>query len=1296
MSPPQSRLTAPDQSERPQLAPAWLIVLFSVVICLGLWLLYPRQDLEKRLIQTGETELANSYLHNLLRSDPNNPRLRLLLARREIAHGDTVSARTTLQAALQSNDTELYRQALWVQWELLSYEYWHMPPHPEQEPKRQAQHSLLRAHIRTLAQHDWPPEQTLQLAALASQFNEPEIAVALLPKPTLPETAAERALFYERAARDALAQGNYSGCAQFYVTARSYTTDPEQARGYYYAAVAALQSGNQPAAALVLAEQEIGPLANDTDTLFMLTQLARAAGRPDIAQQYVRRLLHMALEEQWRAMQQAQLQPQAQPFDDGAHLLIHPALHGAIAVVAPAPPVAQALPVAPARPALAFDDKTYSLGYDVFLENRNLEDAWAVAHAAVLQRPKDMRWRERLASVSEWTMRLPEALTHWLVLAQESNQEKAWEAVLRLAPGLFDEKALVLGLRYRLRQRPDDESLVRTFVAAQERTGEPRPALDYLREHARSPQTIELLAQLAERMGESELALQTWERLLTDPQQLTLARAMHAAVLAMSLNRADVGLQWLEAVQHLPSQPNEEAVELWRMTAGVAERRENYRLAVEAYRKLVTTPEAQIGDYDALIRLLLVPVPDEAAQVALQAWQRFDESRYIIQALMLYASRNRWDDFARALSLFDPDPLAQRHNLVRMRHSSQFLRLMGSYYQNTGHFIKARAYYEAGLKVEPDSADMRQALLWLFIDGNDMVALKHILVRHEQTWSMQEDVHDALAGAYQALSLPQIALDRYLTPRLVAHQHDFLWLMNYADALDQNQQSERAWQMRRYLLSQQWHDAQHSKGAMRLTPAQARAQWLTQEGMEATQRIARARLTVTQQPGDPAQAVLRELLRLDKDAQHNYSNAAAETAIGWLQDAGEYNAERGFLWHQYARSRNVPRNQPLWAEISVALADGDTAATGQLLQRFDERLPRYDRVNAAVAVHDLRLAQTAAFDAQTAQVDDHSTHLQLTQNLLNFSDYALLRVQASNLGAINETHAQAAWHAALNPRWSLDFELNDIRRHLNAKNVVRQTVDEQAAAVVLRWKHGSGQSQLRAALRQGYTNTTPLLFEHEHYLDKSVLLRGELGWQLPSEESLALRLGGMKTRWAMHVRYQGTRQDSFLLSQWGERYQLQTGAHVGSSSRSAIDYSHTYRLDAPLVQWGAFWSSHRFDRVAPSVLGNEGATFQGHFVPPTIDTIGRDYFLPSQFQLYGIRLSTNMQLEHDYTQALRPYASVSRTWHSMLGAGYDLRLGLAGSVFGADHLSMNWGVGKSGVDNLGLSYSLTINYRLHF
>ena len=1271
------------------------------MVCGGLWLLYPRQDLELRLATSGESELSTAYLDNLLRSEPDNPRLRLLLAQRQIAHEDTAKARITLQPALDSLDQALQKEALWTQGELLRHEYEHALKYGTNQ--RQASYQALQQHIRLLAEHRWPQERQRQLAVIASQYDETDIALNLNHQEAPPDPR-EAALFYERQAKEALARGDYEGCSQLYLSARNSTPEPEQAKAYYNAAVAALRSGNQPAAALELAERELGPLADDATTLYMLTQLARAAGRPDVAEHYVRRLLRMALEQQatqWAGAAQdwalrpvtwhapAAAMPETTAFDDGASLLMHPAQRLALAVVDK--------PAAPRPPALSFDDKTYTLGYEVFLENRKLEDAWAIANAAVRHNPGDMRWRERLAQVSEWTQRPGVALENWLILARQTQQEAAWQAVLRLAPGQFDDAALAQALRHQLRSRPQDLRLVRALVDAQERLGEPQPAIDYLRQHSHSsPALLELLAQLAERAGQPDLALQTWRQLLADPAQITPERAMRAAVLALQQRQPNQGLQWLQAVQDQPPASASSAAELWRLTGGLAEEHERSQLAIAAYRKLVASQDASIADYDALIRLLQPSQPLEAAQVALLAWRNLDEPRHLIHALTLFSSHNQWGAFAQALEQLDPQPGATLNSLARLRRLPLFLRLVGGYHHNAGRLAQARQYYEQGLQADPDSSDMRQALLWLLIDSNDAQAIRELLAVHEPAWSTNEDLHEALAGAYQALSLPQVALTRYLTPHLAEHQDDFLWLMNYADALDQNQESDRAWRLRRHLLSQQWQAARQGPDGRRLSPAQARQRWLTEEGLDATRRIARARLVLMQQSGDSAQEVLRELLRLDKDAQGNYSNAAAETAIGWLQDAGEYTAERGFLHHQYARSQGQRANRPLWAEITVALAEDDKAGTGQLLQQFDERLPRYDRINAAVAVGDIRLAQSAAFETQGEQPDDNPLHLQLSDNLLAFSDHAGTRLARRQLGALDEDQTDVQFHLAISPRLSLELDLSRIQRRVAAADQLRDVANEDIAALLLRLRHAYGETRLRVANRRGYASTTPLSLEHEQRLDNRLSLRGELGWHLPSEESLALRMGGMKTRVAAQLRYQATRQDSVLLSQSSEQYRLQTGAEVGRGRHTAVEYTHTVRQEAPTWEFGAFWSNHRFDRRHPMFLGQQGLDFQQRFVPVNAGNMGIDYFLPESFQFYGLRLSTNMRYEQDYTRALRPYASLSLTRHSQLGMGYDLRLGLAGSLLGADHLRLSYGLGKSGVQSLGLTRILELSYRLHF
>jgi len=1260
----RSRLAA-QAAERPRLAPLWLIALLAAFVGVALVLLYPRQDLERLLTATPDTPIAEAYLDNLLRTDPNNPRLRLLLARRQAELGQPDKARQTLKPALEAADPELRREARWVLWDL--EEIGRRRTNKQSPAERHAAESRQRALLHELAQESTSLERQMALAAAAFQLGE-----GALGRKLYQDIAAsirnpdEAATLFAHAASTALGAGDYAGSAELYLFARQSTSERRLARQYLHAALRALQSGNQPLAAVELGERSLGEFADDQETLLLMVNLARAAGRPDIAERYVRQLLRLALQRQWQALQIARA------WGEGSFMAVSQQARQS-------------------GPGIAFDDKIYTLGYDVFLESRKLEDAWQVASSAVRQAPGNLAWRERLARVAEWTGRPQVALENWLKVAQETSKDEAWQAVLRLSPGLFDDATLIPALRHELTQRPGDLRLTRELVAAYERLGEPQAALAFLESQSRNrPELLEALAELAERAGRTDTAIATWQRLFANPAQLTTGRALRLATLLLQQGRGEEGLKWLEGARANAGLASETDVDYWRLTGQLAETQQKDELAIDVFRRLVASEHADVADYDGLIRLLGDSRPLEAAQLAGQAWQRFDQARHLIQALNLYASRSRWPEMGALLRQLDPAPGATQHALQPLQGQATFLRLLGTWQQNTGQLAAARRSYEAGLRLAPDSADMQQALLWLFIDCNDAVALRKLLAGHEISWRQNDSLHDTLAAAYQALSLPQVALQRYLTPLLASHRDDFLWLMNYADALDQNQQADRAWRLRRHLLSSEWQAARGQASRQ-----EARRRWLSDEGLEQTRRLARTRLLLTQRPGDVGLDALRELLRLDRDARGNYSNAAAETAIGWLQDAGEYSAERGFLWHQYARAQGKAVNRPLWAEITVAFAEDDKAATGQLLATYDERLPRYDRVNAARAVHDLRLAQTAAFEAQSDQTDDDPTHLQLSETLLAFSDSTGLGVAKRELGSIDELLGGATYHLAIDPRLSLDMEAGNIDRKVRDENLIRNVPNETLFNARLNWQHDAGETHVSLGQRESFARYTPLLVEHEQRIDNRLSFGLALGSQLPTADTLPLRIAGMKDRATLSLRYRPTRLDQILVEHWQERYQLQTGGELGSGMHTALTLTHTVRQEARDLEFSAFWSNHQYDRKSDlSGFSPQDAAVTRFF--PNGFTPGPGSFLPDDFSFYGLRVASDMRYEKEYTRATRPFGSLAGTWHSSLGAGYDLRLGIAGSLLGADHLALSLGLSKSGMQLGGQVRDLQLTYRIHY
>jgi hypothetical protein len=291
------------------------------------------------------------------------------------------------------------------------------------------------------------------------------------------------------------------------------------------------------------------------------------------------------------------------------------------------------------------------------------------------------------------------------------------------------------------------------------------------------------------------------------------------------------------------------------------------------------------------------------------------------------------------------------------------------------------------------------------------------------------------------------------------------------------------------------------------------------------------------------------------------SEAATETLISWYQEAGEYQTVRAHLWERYSRQRSA--NLPLWAEITTALANDDRALAGQLLERHEDALPRYDRINAAVLVGDTRRAQSDAFEAQTFQPDDDQLNQQLVDTLLSFSDHAGIQHASRRLNELSEEQTTARLHWALNPRWSVDLDASRTAQHpgpLPAGCCGRRT--RHRCLPALEERQQLGQLPCRPQRESGHLQPTAAAVGQR--IDNRLRLRLEAGRQLPTEETTAMRLGGMKDRLGVGLTYQPTRLDTVSLEHFRDRYHLQTGADIGRGHTTTLQYMHALRGERPV------------------------------------------------------------------------------------------------------------------------------------
>lgn len=730
--------------ERPRVVSLRALAIFGALAGAGMVLLFPYDTLVKASLDArqGDT-LAAAYLHNLLRTDTDNARMRFALAAQHEARRDFAAARQAIAPLVSHTDPAIAARARWLDWRFAA----------DQAPT--AAHSA--ADLRALAGDPaLATADRIRLIAYAARGGHGDSARhALDTLRTAPDLDAPTA----QALADELRHtGHPQLAARAYLIARDHATERAEQRAHFLAALRSLQAVSDFDAALALAEHELGALATDAPTLTYLIGLARAANRPERAADYARRLIRISLQEQ---------------------------LDGGLRLVALS---------ADADPALPFDDARYRLAYDTFLGAGALDDAYALSASAVRQAPDSADWRRRLAQVAEWHGKPAEALAQWHHLARRGD-DSAWAQVLRLAPGLFAHRLLLDALHHQLRQRPTDAALLHDIATRYERLGEPDAGIAFLQAHiARHPTdaALDALATLAERAGAGDIA----DAALAERAQrfgTTPALAQRRAAGLIARGRLDAAMAALDAAH---AQAPDSATDYWQLRASLAGLLQARSAQRDALSRLVAQPGARPEDFADLVELLRPAHPDQAARLATRAWDRFARPNWLLRSLDLHLFTRNYAAMGALIEALDAP------RLHALEADTTFLRLRGQWRQGIGEFDAAQADFEAALARAPANTAARASLLWLLIDGGKADTLSALLARHEARWAQDGDLHDALAAANSIVSRPRRALDHYLLPRMRDRRDDFLWMMGLADALEQTGDVDRAWQVREHLWQQ--------------------------------------------------------------------------------------------------------------------------------------------------------------------------------------------------------------------------------------------------------------------------------------------------------------------------------------------------------------------------------------------------------------------------------------------------------------------------------------------------------------
>ena len=182
-----------------------------------------------------------------------------------------------------------------------------------------------------------------------------------------------------------------------------------------------------------------------------------------------------------------------------------------------------------------------------------------------------------------------------------------------------------------------------------------------------------------------------------------------------------------------------------------------------------------------------------------------------------------------------------------------------------------------------------------------------------------------------------------------------------------------------------------------------------------------------------------------------------------------------------------------------------------------------------------------------------------------------------------------------------------------------------------------------------------------------------------------MRVGGLKDELRVNATYDISKREYLSISMASQRYMTQARTHAGDGTRIEAEIGYRIRTDYPNFTARLSGVHHALSSTAST----DGLAAR---INPNGGVPAGSFFVPNSFSYFAAGIGFGEYLRRDYSRGIRPFADASLGYNTVTGSGYGAMLGLGGSLFGSDHLSVAYTRtrGGSGVnlttEELGLRY----------
>lgn len=910
----------------------------------------------------------------------------------------------------------------------------------------------------------------------------------------------------------------------------------------------------------------------------------------------------------------------------------------------------------PADGMAPFDAELYSLGYDVFLANRNLADAFALADKAVAMLPDDAVWRRRAAQTGEWSGNFAQALEHWLFLATHTSDPDAKPHAVRLSRELREITVLKKLLEKEVKN--GNQKDLREYVIVSESLGLPEDAVEALERYKSGSEgkyILEQLARIYEATGHTANAIgallemagrygATAQILLKAASLSYGKRDVQAAYTILNLGRMSISPRELEYWGTLSDLD-------WAMqyTAGAA----------KASRVLVKQGKGRDVDYQRLIAVSRNIDKSETYALALEGWRRFKTAPFFYALIETGIELNHEQELVLLIREAEKESL-----LKPLEEFSYFWTLLSRIQRATGDVDASIGYHQEAMRRAPDDGALAAGYVWLLLDLNRRNELRSTL----QAWKGREkslpDLYDPFGAAFAFLGDHSRALHFYRARYRKMH-NDPVWLTAYADILEQNGSPDQAFLER--------------IRAIELTRKRMKQGAAVGEEDRKNLEFVYARLAMRVEPGDLLDNLMKNIMRGKQD------DVTRELVSSWALSTERSDLARLWYLRQYAR---MPR-QPGWIELSLALEENDHDRIARLLSKDLDLLPYRDAIEAMLRVGRTPEAETHAFERFQVNDQDYLLDQQI-RDIFNARPglirYGLTLMDQGGVGFLEQ---KLSLSYPLTDRIALQVDAGNTDIRHQKKGILRlYPASSQSVRAGITLRHEKGKAEASAGLYDGLSRYMMAALQTNWRLDHKLDLDLALRMGAEASETLLLKVGGLKDEAYIGLQSALTPRDSLLLKFSAQSLRDQERNELGQGVSVESELTHRLLLDWPDTSLRGFGGYHYYKRA-----GNpRGKALE--LIPDKVADAA--YYVPASFAHTGFGVSIGQEGRSSYIRHWRPFGALDAVWNSVSGFGFHYEMGLVGPVFGLDKLEGAFSQDSGSFGASDTTSRFDLRYRYHF